>query len=422
MLLLGLALPALGQAVVQRVEVRLTFEDIVPHPVVQERLEATLQSAAERLLFGRPTDQLLPAQARLGEALSEVVDRIATGYRVAAITVEVGVTSTVTARVRPVGTVIREVEVTTDQRAIHAVLHPLITGLLQRRAIPDVQALYIGTPALAMGWAGPVIEARVRTTIEEALVGYTATFHGVSINLARPDTTTLVELVIAPRDSRVIRNLSVRFRSTSVPILLLDQHAPQVASMAEPLRGVPVVFAQAHRVELERVLDDQLAAYPPATQYHIVASASLEVGETTYITVVADSLLYRGHAEAQLNIGPRAPGPAIVIHFGRLVVARAEAFVETRVIPNTLGLDWSVGGQLDVLPTAVLGVSYTIGAGTVTALTRIQLGRDVGFRGDWNLTNQSFEGGLTYRFNEFLAGELVGTSQGDFWLRLISNL
>ncbi len=53
MLLLGLALPALGQAAVQRVEVRLTFQDVTPHRVVQERLEATLQSAAERLLFGR---------------------------------------------------------------------------------------------------------------------------------------------------------------------------------------------------------------------------------------------------------------------------------------------------------------------------------------------------------------------------------
>jgi hypothetical protein len=54
--------------------------------------------------------------------------------------------------------------------------------------------------------------------------------------------------------------------------------------------------------------------------------------------------------------------------------------------------------------------------------TSVQVGFDTGVRGSWALRAQTFEGAVTYRFNEFLSGELVGTSQGDWWLRLVSNL
>ncbi len=408
--------PAAGQASVQRVEVTLTFDDVAPHAIVTERLLATAQNVADRLLIGRALDGLLPIQTRLGETLGEVVGRVAAGYVVRSVMIEVGVTSTVSIRLRTVGTVIREVAVSADLRAIHPKLHLLVRDLLQRGTTQEVGALYEGVPILALAWAQPALDARARAAVEAATVGYTATVQ------VTPGTSARVDLVLVPRDSRVIRNLSVRFRSTSIPILLLDQHAPQVGSMAEPLRGVPVTFAQAHQRNLEQLLEAELAAYPPATEYQVVASVALDVAETTFVIVVADSLTFRGRLEAQLNIGTRAPGPAIVVHLGYLVIPRTEAFVETNIVPNTLGVDWQLGGQVEVAPTTVIGIGYTVVARTVSAFTRFQAGRDVGLRGVWNLTDQSFEGGLNYRLNEFLAGELVVNSRGEAWLRLISNL
>ena len=79
--------------------------------------------------------------------------------------------------------------------------------------------------------------------------------------------------------------------------------------MAEPLRGLPVAFAESTRRSLERMLNEELAAYPPAVEYNIVATSRLEVAETTYVTVSAESLVYRARVEARLNIGPSAPGP-----------------------------------------------------------------------------------------------------------------
>ncbi len=416
LLLFGPVLPAVGQASVQRVEVLLTIEDILPHRIVQARLQETVESVAERLLLGRALEQLLPVEARLGDTLGSVVDRVATGYVVTASTVQPGIVSTVTVRLRPIGPVIRDVEVNPDFHAIHPKVQPLVTELLDQGARQDVRALFVGLPVTALDWAGSLVGARARTAIEEAVVGYTATVR------VQPGALAHVELAIVPRDARVVRNIGVRFRSGSIPIMLLDQHAPQIASIAEPLRGLPVTFAEAHREALERVIEKDLAAYPPVGQYHVLASVALDVAETTYLTVVADSLLYRGRVEAQLNTGLQAPGPEIVAHLGVLVVPRTEAFVEMHMVTNTLSFEWDVGGQLEVAPTTMIGLQYALVARTVTALTRTQVARDVGVRAMWNLSDRTSEGGLSYRFNEFLSGELIGTSRGEFWLRLISNL
>jgi len=253
--------------------------------------------------------------------------------------------------------------------------------------------------------------------VEAGLAGFTAAVRA----RVRGDGAR-VEVGLRPRDTRVVRNIGVRFRSSSIPTMLLDQHGPAVASMADPLRGLPVVFAQAHQQALTRLISADLAAYPPARQYRIIATPVLDVGETTYVIVVADSLVYRGRVEAQLNIGTRAPGPAVVGHLGRRVTPGTEAFLELRLVPNTLSLEWLLGAEVAVSPTVALGASFAVVAQEPTVWTAVRLGLDTGLRGAWNLRTQAFEGALTYRVNEFLSGELIGTSQGEWWLRLTSNL
>jgi len=417
LLVVGPARPVLGQAVVQRVDLQVTIEDPQPHPVIRERLVATVQSVADRLLAGRPLEQLAPLEPRLGDPLAAVVDRVATGYTVASVAIQLGAIATVTVHLRPAGTIIREVEVAPDLQAVHPRLHPLVGRLLQDRAVPEIRALYTALPAAAMEWAAPLLEARAREAVEAGLAGFTAAVRA----RVRGDGAR-VEVGLRPRDTRVVRNIGVRFRSSSIPTMLLDQHGPAVASMADPLRGLPVVFAQAHQQALTRLISADLAAYPPARQYRIIATPVLDVGETTYVIVVADSLVYRGRVEAQLNIGTRAPGPAVVGHLGRRVTPGTEAFLELRLVPNTLSLEWLLGAEVAVSPTVALGASFAVVAQEPTVWTAVRLGLDTGLRGAWNLRTQAFEGALTYRVNEFLSGELIGTSQGEWWLRLTSNL
>ena len=410
------AAPASGQATVQQVAVELTFDGPAPHRIIRDRLEATVASVAERLLLGRPLDQVAALLPRPEETIAGVVERVTAGYVIAEAAVRPGSVTTVGVRLRPVGVLVRDVVVIPDLRTVHPRVQPLVAALLQPGPVAELRALVTALPVASLEWAAPLIELRARDVVETALPGFTATAK------VRPGESAQLELAIAPKDSRVIRNIGVRFRSTSIPIVLLDQHGPQVASMAEPLRGLPVVFAETFRRSLEGVLNEQLASYPPASEYNIVARSRLEVAETTYVTVSAESLMYRARVEARLNIGPSAPGPEVVAHLGRLIAPPLEPFVEIRLVPTPLALTADLGIRYEVSPASSLGATYAPSTQETMLWTTLQVSPDLGLRGEWALPTQIFEGTLTYRINEFLAWELIGTSRGDVWLRLTSNL
>jgi hypothetical protein len=410
------ALPARGQALVTRVTVVLSFEGDSPHRVIQNRLETTILSVADRLLTGLTVDQVAAMQPKPEETIASVVDRVAIGYTVVEAAVQGALTTTVAIRLRPVGAVIREVTISTDLRAVHARVQPLVNDLLRPGPAEAMQALLIGLPVAALDWAGLLVVQHGRETVETALPGFTS-----SVRL-RPGERAALDLTIGPKDSRVVRNIGVRFRSESIPLVLLDQHAPQVASMADPLRGLPVAFVDAQRRSIEHFLDEDLAAYPPAVGYSVVATARLDVAETVYVYVTAESQVYRARVEAQLNIGPQAPGPAVVAHLGRLASPQVEPFIEIHLVPTPLTVTGAVGVRLEVSPAAFVAATYAPTPQQTTLWATVQLSPDVGLRGTWTFPTQIFEGAATYRINEFLSWELIGTSGGLAWVRLVSNL
>lgn len=413
LLLLLAAIPAFGQAAVQRVDVQVVYEGPLPHPVVRERVQATVASVAERLLLGRSLEAAQQLQPRLAETLVAVLERVVTGYAVASAAADVGAITAVVVRLRPQGAVLDAATVQLDVREIPARLHALVAVLLQP-ATEQIRTLTAGLPASA-DWALPLLEAQARDDIERGVAGYTA---DVTVRVT-PETA--ITAVVRPRDTRIIRNVGVRFRSTTMPTLLLDQHAPAVASLSAFLRGVPVAFAAAQTSAVERILTDDLRAYPPVQRYHMVATAALQVGETTFVTVIADSVSYHASVEAHLNIGVGAPGPALVARAGRFITPGVDTFVELRLVPNTLSFDWDLGAGLSLGPSAVVGASYTAPTSDVSLWSTIGFSPDLMVRGRWIVTAQSFEAAVRYRLNAFLAWEVVGVP-GQVWLRLVSNL
>jgi len=99
-----------------------------------------------------------------------------------------------------------------------------------------------------------------------------------------------------------------------------------------------------------------------------------------------------------------------------------EPFVEIRLVPTPLSLTADLGIRYEVSPVSSLGATYAPSTQETMLWTTVQVSPDLGLRGEWALPTQIFEGTLTYRINEFLAWELIGTSRGDVWLRLTSNL
>ncbi|MGH2348942.1 MAG: hypothetical protein ACRDFT_05690 [bacterium] len=409
-------LPALGQAEVLRTDVRVTIDGPVPHPRIVERLAATVDAAADRLVVGRPVDQLRPVQARLEETLAAVLDRIVPGYATSGVTLQLGAVTVVLVTFRPAGPVISAVDVLAAAPTVDPRVAPMVLGPLRDGAAEPFRGLYAGLPVAALPWAAAVLEPLAREVIERLAPGFTAAI-GI-----RPGSLTVVDVTVSPRDSRVVRGIAVTFRSTSIPLLVLDDYEADVAAMADPLRGLPVEFARQRTAELAALIDRALAVFPPAVQYRIVATTMLDVGEATRVIVLADSVIYRARVEAQLSVGTSAPGPRINVHVGRLVTSGLEGYAELRIVPNTLAMRWTVGAAYALTPSTTVGLTYAPSGSAVSAWTTMRLSRDLSLRAAWDFRRRAAEGGLIYRVNEFLSGEIVGTSRGHFWLRLTSNL
>jgi hypothetical protein len=413
--------PALGQAEVQRVETRVSLDGPVPHPLILERLAATVDAAAGRLVVGRPLDQLRPAQSRLEETLLAVLDRLIPGYAVSGVVLQFAAVTVVAVTFRPVGPVIAALDVLPTAPGVDERVMPLVIGPLRPAAADSFRALYEGLPVAALAWAAAVLEPPARAVIERLAPGFTAAIR-LRLGADTAGRLVVVDVILSPRDSRVIRGIAVVFRSTSIPLIVLDDYEADVAAMADPLRGLPVEFARERTRDLAALIDRALAAFPPAVRYRIVATTMLDVGEATRVVVLADSLVYRARVIAQLSIGTSAPGPRIGVHVGRVMAPGLEGFTELRIVPNTLALRWSVGAAYVLSPSTTVGVSYALNNNATAVWTTVGLGGDLGLRAMWDVRRRTAEGALIYRFNEFLSGELIGTSRGNFWLRLTSNL
>jgi len=414
-LLLLLATPVAAAGVaVQAVEVRLLLDGLAPPAPVRDRLQETVGTVAQRLLVGRPVEQLRPAQAQLQATLATVVGRVIAGYSVAEVRVDVAPTAIVAVRLRPEPPLVQAVEVV-PRAEVDPAVGPLLLQPVAQTVTPAVRAMFLGLPVAALEWTAPLVAEDVRRAVENVLPGFTAAVR------VRPAALAQVELDLMPRDARVVRDIGVRFRSGSIPLVLLDPYAPAVTSMAGPIRGLPVAFVERQRDALERLLVERFRAYPPAIEYRIVVRPVLSVGETTFVTVVADSLVWLGRVEAAVNVGANAPGPELRVHLGRLF-GRLEGFAEIGLVPNTLSARYDVGARYEINDALDLGASYTINTAETTGFVIYRLTPDLSVRMAYALPAREFEGSVRYRFNEFLSGELVGTSEGDYWLRLISNL
>lgn len=406
--------PARAADPVQRVEINLTIEGGQPHPLVVRRIVESVGTAAERLLVGRDSDLVARQEATLAGVLREVTDRVVTGYRVASVGFQPGPTTLVAIRLQPRFPVMGEVPTVIAMPGIHPDAQPLVRASLSP-VIPEIERLPAGLPVDALGWAGPILEQRAIELLEGAAAGFSGTARIEGPPAGR------IALSMAAKDSRVVRDLGVRFRSSSIPALLLQGYAPQVVSMAEPLRGLPVVFALANRARLEALISERLAAYPAVRDYAIVARPVVQVAEVTYVTVLAESTLYRGRIEARLNFGSQAPAPDMRAHLGR-AFGSLEPFVEFTLIPSNLTWHTAVGMRFEVGTNLAVGLKTQFDAGGSESFVTYRFSPDVQIQGMYTSSTDVFESTLTYRLNDFLSWEAVATSRGIVWLRIVSNL
>jgi hypothetical protein len=406
--------PAVAADPVQRVDVRVTIEGGDPHPLVRRRVVEAIASAAERLLIGRDSEVVARQSPAFAGVLREVTDRVISGYRVVEIGLQAGATTGVGVRLQPRGAVMSALPVAIAMPGVHPDVQPLVRDALAP-AVADLSRLPERLPVEALGWAGPLFERQITELIEASAPGFTAG------GRVEAEPVPRVAVVVTAKDARIIRDIGVRFRSSSIPYALLSGHAPQVASMAEPLRGLPVTFATAQRSRLEALLRERLAAYPPAREYAVDARPLVQVAEVTYVTVLADSTIYRGRLEARLNFGTSAPPPDVRAQVGRAFGA-FEPFVELILTPSTLAVQSALGLRIEVGTHLAIGAVARFDSGGLAPFLSYRLSPDLAVHAWYAMGTGVVEGTLSYRLNETFSVEAVATSTSVVWLRLVGNL
>lgn len=412
--LVAASAPARAADPIQRVEVALVVEGGAPHPLIARRIVESITTASERLLLGRDSEVVARQEAALAGVLREVIDRVVRGYRTVGVGFQSGAATVVRVHIQPRLPVLVDVPVDITLPGVHSDAQPLVRASLEP-VVLDLRHLVARLPAEALEWAAPIVERRIAELVEGSAPGFTATARMES------DPPWRVSVSVAARDTRVIRDVGVRFRSSSIPFVLLEGHAPQVASMAEPLRGLPVVFALAQRARLESLVGDQLRAYTPVHQYSVVVSPTLRIAEVTYLSVLADSTLYRGRIEARLNFGTSAPAPDVRVQLGRLF-GPVEPFVEMTLVPSNLAWRWAAGVRVHAGTDLTMGVLTRFESEGLEPFVQYRLSPDMHIHGTYVSRLDTVEVTLAYRINEFLSWEAVATSRGTVWLRLASNL
>ena len=186
------------------------------------------------------------------------------------------------------------------------------------------------------------------------------------------------------------------------------------------MRGLPVVYVQRHREELEEQLKAKLLAEPEVRRFKLQPGVRLTPGADLGVSIMINSDDYKLWFEGYGDIGRNRDNLSGKAHIGTLISARDEVFGEGEVILDDV--EWRFG----------LGYTRYWGKSSWSYVRRMPIG-DNDYRLEynlspkWHLRAEHFSGddrnefGVRYRIHEFLSAEYV-YGDDEFYLRIIGNL
>jgi len=139
------------------------------------------------------------------------------------------------------------------------------------------------------------------------------------------------------------------------------------------------------------------------------------------VTVVAESTLYRGRVEARINFGSQAPPTDVRAQLGRALGA-LEPYVELALAPSTLSLRTAIGARIELGSHVTIGFRTGLDGDNQEASLTYLISPNLHVRGAYFLRTETIETTLGYRLNESFSWEVVATSRGTVWVRLVGNL
>lgn len=373
----------------------------------------SMQLVAQQLLLDRDTEAILPAQQEYATLLSDIADRVLTGYYLQSTQLTVDKESELVLQVRPWNTAIKNVQVDLQFSGIEEQTSELLESKLPtlKKQLEDTIR---GASVDASDWADGVLRKIVRQQVEEALPEFK-----VAVDLVNEADKTVVQVIVYPV-GQLVRNVDYSMRSDAIPNILLMKLKHKYADECNKLRGLPVNYVERQKQEIEGFLLNKLRNEPEIIKYELQPFVNITPDADMDIEIIIDSNKYKIWFEGYVDIGRNEDNLSGKAHFGKFISPKEEFFGEVEIVLDDV--DWNFG----------LGYTRYWGKSGWSYIRRIPDGEnnykfEYNLDPKWRLRAEHFakknrnEYGVRYRIHEFLSAEYVYGGD-EFYLRIIGNL
>ena len=403
---------------VEAVAAHVTASEGLP-PLVQQRMERSVQVIAEQLLLGMSLDSSDADAAAQSEVIRQVFDKVLVGYTVRGVSLRLGDTADVTVELMPWSDQIRTISVETSVEGMPPEVERVRQDLADVGSVFS-DALY-GLPVAAADWTNGVLKHHLETYLASHLPEFRGDFE-----IDTEGSCANVRLTVYPR-LPVIRTADLSMRSDTIPNLTLLNHRELMQEQVDMLVGVPVAFVARHQHDFEQLFAERLDAQRDFQALRMKTVVTIAPQERMAVMSRSDSSRYRARLTGWVDMGRKESkyeremdSLRFRLHAGRMVTARDELFTQLDFMPQKVDWGWE------------MGYSHRIGMGTTPMLRydmrekRFVLGAMQALAPRWQLryeyrfTDHLGEAGLLYQIHDFLGVEyILDKTQG--WLRLIGN-
>lgn len=373
----------------------------------------SMQLVAQQLLLDRDTEAILPAQQEYATLLSDIADRVLTGYYLQSTQLTVDKESELILQVRPWNTAIRNVQVDLQFSGIEEQTSELLESKLPtlKKQLEDTIR---GASVDASDWADGVLRKIVRQQVEEALPEFK-----VAVDLVNEADKTVVQVIVYPV-GHLVRNVDYSMRSDAIPNILLMKLKHKYADECNKLRGLPVNYVERQKQEIEEFLLNKLRNEPEFIKYELQPFVNITPDTDMDVEILIDSNKYKIWFEGYGDIGRNEDNLSGKAHFGKFISSKEEFFGEVETVLDDV--DWNFG----------VGYTRYWGKSGWTYVRRIPDGEnnyklEYNLDPKWRLRAEHFakknrnEYGVRYRIHEFLSAEYMYGGD-EFYLRIIGNL
>ena len=377
------------------------------------KMSNSMQLVAQQLLLERDTEAIKPVQQEYATLLSDIADRVLTGYYLQSTELTIDKESELVLKIRPWNAAIRNVEVDLKFSGIEEQTSELLESKLPtlKQQLNDT---IFGASVDASDWADGVLRKIVRQQVEEALPEFK-----VAVDLVNEHKKTVVQVVIYPV-GQLVRNIEYSMRSDAIPNILLMKLKHKYADECNKLLGLPVSYVARQKQEIEEFLLSKLRNEQEILEYDLKPQVTITPDADMGIEFLINSDKYKVWFGGYGDIGRGEENLSGKAHFGKFVSPKEEVFGEVEATLDNV--DWTFGA----------GYTRYWGKSGWSYIRRVPDGEnnyklEYYLNPKWKLRAEHFanqnrnEYGVRYRIHEFLSAEYVYGGD-EFYLRIIGNL